>query len=153
MTRINFIWTLMPKSERETRNYVYIQRRQTLINAVRPPARDESAVFLLYLPTVYHFLQRLFALTKHLRPSLYLPVAPTTSNRVLTKVVCVQCLLHTKSRILVMSSAIHSMPRGSISATHWKTTSCTRLFSLSINLKLEMINHKVVLLSYVMSKR
>ncbi len=34
-------------------------------------------------------------------------------------------MLHTKSRILVMSSAIHSMPRGSISATHWKTTSCT----------------------------
>ena len=62
-------------------------------------------------------------------------------------------MLHTKSRILVMSSAIHSMPRGSISATHWKTTSCTRLFSRSINLKLEMMNHKVVLLSYVMSKR
>lgn len=37
--------------------------------------RDESAVFLLYLPTVYHFLSRLFALTKQLRTSLYLPVA------------------------------------------------------------------------------
>ena len=43
-------------------------------NFMRPLARDESAVFLLYLPTVYHFLQRLFALTKQLRPSLYLPV-------------------------------------------------------------------------------
>ena len=52
----------------------YIQRRQTLINALRPLARDESAVFLLYLPTVYLFLSRLFALTKQLRPSLYLPV-------------------------------------------------------------------------------
>ena len=59
---------------------MYIQRRQTLINAVRPLARDESAVFLLYLPTVYHFLSRLFALTKQLRPSLYLPVAATTSG-------------------------------------------------------------------------
>ena len=58
----------------------YIQRRQTLINAVRPPARDESAVFLLYLPTDYHFLLRLFALTKQLRPTLYLPVAAITSG-------------------------------------------------------------------------
>ena len=41
---------------------MYIQRRQTLINAVKPLARDESAVFLLYLPTVYLFLLRLFAL-------------------------------------------------------------------------------------------
>ena len=49
---------------------------------MRPLARDESAVFLLYLPTVYHFLLRLFALTKQLRPALYLPVAATTSNRV-----------------------------------------------------------------------
>ena len=48
-------------------------------NFMRPLARDESAVFLLYLPTVYHFLQRLFALTKQLRPTLYLPVAATTS--------------------------------------------------------------------------
>ena len=32
---------------------MYIQRRQSLINAVRPLARDESAAFLLYLPTVY----------------------------------------------------------------------------------------------------
>ena len=40
---------------------MYIQRRQTLINAVRPLARDESAVFLLYLPTVNLFLSRLFA--------------------------------------------------------------------------------------------
>ena len=43
---------------------------------------NESAVFLLYLPTVYLFLSRLFALTKQLRPALYLPVAATTSNRV-----------------------------------------------------------------------
>ena len=42
----------------------------------------KSAVFLLYLPTVYLFLSRLFALTKQLRPALYLPVAATTSNRV-----------------------------------------------------------------------
>jgi hypothetical protein len=47
---------------------------------MRPPARDESAVFLLYLPTVYLFLSRLFALTEQLRPSLYLPVAATTSG-------------------------------------------------------------------------
>jgi len=47
---------------------------------MRPLARDESAVFLLYLPTVYHFLSRLFALTKQLRTSLYLPVAATTSG-------------------------------------------------------------------------
>ena len=53
---------------------------------MRPLARDESAVFLLYLPTVYLFLSRLFALTKQLRPSLYLPVATTTSNRVRTKI-------------------------------------------------------------------
>ena len=59
---------------------MYIQRRQTLINAVRPLARDESAVFLLYLPTVYLFLSRLFALTKQLRPLLYLPVASITSG-------------------------------------------------------------------------
>ena len=39
---------------------------------MRPLARDESAVFLIYLPTVYHFLSRLFALTIQLRPSLYL---------------------------------------------------------------------------------
>ena len=45
-----------------------------------PLARDESAVFLLYLPTVYLFLSRLFALTKQLRPTLYLPVAATTSG-------------------------------------------------------------------------
>ena len=38
------------------------------------------AVFLLYLPTVYHFLQHLFALTKQLRTSLYLPVAAITSG-------------------------------------------------------------------------
>ena len=38
-------------------------------NFMRPLARDESAVFLLYLPTVYHFLSRLFAQTKQLRPS------------------------------------------------------------------------------------
>jgi hypothetical protein len=36
--------------------------------------------FLLHLPTVYLFLSRLFALTKQLRPSLYLPVAATTSG-------------------------------------------------------------------------
>ncbi len=47
---------------------------------MRPPARDESAVFLLYLPTVYHFLQRLFAQTKQLRSALYLPVAAITSG-------------------------------------------------------------------------
>ena len=47
---------------------------------MRPLSRDESAVFLLYLPTVYHFLLRLFALTKQLRPSLYLPVAAATSG-------------------------------------------------------------------------
>ena len=33
-----------------------------------------------HLPTVYLFLQRLFALTKQLRPSLYLPVAAITSG-------------------------------------------------------------------------
>ena len=33
-----------------------------------------------HLPTVYLFLSRLFALTKQLRPSLYLPVAATTSG-------------------------------------------------------------------------
>ena len=50
----------------------YIQRRQTLINAVRPLARDESAVFLLYLPTVYLFLSRLFApLTQQLHLKFY----------------------------------------------------------------------------------
>jgi len=65
---------------------MYIQRRQTLINAVRPLARDESAVFLLYLPSVCLFLLRLFALTMQLRPTLYLPVAATTSNRVRTKI-------------------------------------------------------------------
>ncbi len=53
---------------------------------MRPLARDESAVFLLYLPTVYLFLSRLFAQTKQLRPSLYLPVDATTSNRVRTKI-------------------------------------------------------------------
>ena len=52
---------------------------------MRPPARDESAVFL-YLPTVYLFLSRLFALTKQLRPALYLLVAATTANRVRTKI-------------------------------------------------------------------
>ena len=41
-------------------------------NFMRPLARDESAVFLLYLPTVYLFLSRLFAQTKQLRPTLYL---------------------------------------------------------------------------------
>ena len=40
----------------------------------------KSAVFLLYLPTVYLFLSRLFALSKQLRPSLYLLVAATTSG-------------------------------------------------------------------------
>lgn len=49
---------------------------------MRPLARDESAVSLLYLPMVYHFLQRLFVLPKQLRSSLYLPVAAITSNRV-----------------------------------------------------------------------
>ena len=47
---------------------------------MRPLARDESAVSLLYLPMVYHFLQRLFAQTKQLRPALYLPVAASTSG-------------------------------------------------------------------------
>ena len=41
--------------------------------------RDEPAVFC-HLPTVTFFLSRLFALTKQLRPSLYLPVAATTSG-------------------------------------------------------------------------
>ena len=41
--------------------------------------RDEPAVFC-HLPTVYLFLSRLFALTEQLRPSLYLPVAATTSG-------------------------------------------------------------------------
>ena len=52
---------------------MYIQRRQTLINAVRPLARDESAVFLLYLPTVYLFLQRLFALRRKRQSMIKLP--------------------------------------------------------------------------------
>ena len=47
---------------------------------MRPLARVGSAVFLLYLPTVYLFLSRLFALTKQLRPALYLPVAAFTSG-------------------------------------------------------------------------
>ena len=49
---------------------------------MRPLTRDESAVSLLYLPTVYHFLQRLFVLPKQLRSALYLPEAAITSNRV-----------------------------------------------------------------------
>lgn len=40
----------------------------------------KSAVFLLYLPTVYLFLSHLFALTKQLRTALYLTVAATTSG-------------------------------------------------------------------------
>ena len=43
---------------------MYIQHRQVLINALGPLARDESACFLLYLPTVYLFLSRLFAQIK-----------------------------------------------------------------------------------------
>ena len=39
----------------------YIQRRQTLINAVRPLARDESAVFLLYLPPARESRRLFFA--------------------------------------------------------------------------------------------
>ncbi len=42
---------------------------------MRPLTRDELAVFLYLLPTVYLFLSRLFALSKQLRTSLYLPVA------------------------------------------------------------------------------
>jgi hypothetical protein len=43
---------------------------------VRPLARDESAVFLLYLPTVYLFLSRLFAQTMH-RDWIMLTDSPT----------------------------------------------------------------------------
>ena len=40
---------------------------------MRPLARDESAVFLLYLPTVYHFLSRLFALRRKRQSMIKLP--------------------------------------------------------------------------------
>ena len=53
---------------------------------MRVLTRNESVVFLLSLLTVCLFLSRLFALTKQLRPVLYLPVAATTSNRVRTKI-------------------------------------------------------------------
>ena len=43
-----------------------------------------SFIFTYGLP---FFLSRSLALTKQLRPSLYLPVAATTSNRVRTKIV------------------------------------------------------------------
>ena len=40
---------------------------------MRPLARDESAVFLLYLPTVYLFLSRLFALRRKRQSMIKLP--------------------------------------------------------------------------------
>lgn len=48
---------------------------------MRPLARDVCVGgFSLYLPTVYHFLLRLFAQTKQLRSALYLSVAASTSG-------------------------------------------------------------------------
>ena len=61
-------------------NFMYIQRRQTLINAVRPLARDESAVFLYTYLRSTTFCYVCLHWTKQLRPALYLPVAATTSG-------------------------------------------------------------------------
>ena len=49
-------------------------------NFMRLLTRDEPAVFFCTYLQSTDFLQRLFALTKQLRPSLYLPVAATTSG-------------------------------------------------------------------------
>ena len=55
-----------------------------LLNCDKCAANDRT--FFCHLPTVCLFLSCLFALTKQLRPALYLPVAATTSNRVRTKI-------------------------------------------------------------------
>ena len=49
-------------------------------NFMRLLTRDEPAVFFCTYLQSTDFLQRLFALTKQLRPSLYLPVGATTSG-------------------------------------------------------------------------
>ena len=49
-------------------------------NFMRPLARDESAVFFYTYLRSTELLSRLFALTKQLRTSLYLPVAAITSG-------------------------------------------------------------------------
>ena len=46
----------------------------------KPSGRKDTGGFSVYLPTVYLFLSRLCALTKQLRPALYLPVAAITSG-------------------------------------------------------------------------
>ena len=51
-------------------------------NFMRLLTRDEPAVFICTYLRSTDFLLRLCALTKQLRPALYLPVAAITSNRV-----------------------------------------------------------------------
>jgi len=53
----------------------------------KPSGRKDTGGFFFYTYLrSADFLSRLFALTMQLRPTLYLPVAATTSNRVRTKI-------------------------------------------------------------------